>query len=205
MSLCPRAVAVTCAALLLPALGQAQSAGIRTCANPLDIDYQYNFEQLNQGISYRSGADPVIVPHRGVYYLFSTVSGGYWHSEDLIRWRYVRYEHGYVGAAHLAISNIRVFGNSAGDLPATPSRLSVRRDADRRNAFVSWGRVPGTVGYNEPWGITADKLYQTYQVFADGPNPLEIRALTVDQEYCFAIEAFNESGVSPASRVVCVR
>jgi hypothetical protein len=61
------------------------------------------------------------------------------------------------------------------------------------------------VGYNVLWGIAADKPYQTYQVFSDGPNPLEIRALTVGQEYCFAIEAFDENGVSPVSRVVCVR
>jgi hypothetical protein len=122
-----------------------------------------------------------------------------------VRARYVRYEHGYVGADHLAISDLRVFGNGSADLPATPSGLSVRRDGDRRNAFVNWGHVPGAVGYNVLWGIAADKLYQTYQVFADGPNALEIRALTVDQEYCFAIETFNESGVSPVSQVVCVR
>ena len=89
MSRCRPALALTCAVALLPALGNAQSDGIHTYANPLDINYQYNFEQLNQGISYRSGADPVIVPHRDAYYLFATVSGGYWHSEDLIHWRYV--------------------------------------------------------------------------------------------------------------------
>ena len=62
--------------LVSPAAGLAQSAGIRTYANPLDIDYKYNFEQLNQGVSYRSGADPVVVNHRGEYFLFVTVSGG---------------------------------------------------------------------------------------------------------------------------------
>ena len=54
----------------------AQSPSQRTYANPIDIDYKYNFEQLNEGISYRSGADPVIVNHKGEYYLFVTVSGG---------------------------------------------------------------------------------------------------------------------------------
>ena len=58
----------------------AQSSGIRTWCNPIDIDYKYNFEQINEGISYRSGADPVIVRHRGEYVLFVTASGGYWHS-----------------------------------------------------------------------------------------------------------------------------
>lgn len=70
-------------------LAWAQSSGIHTYANPLDIDYKYNFEQLNQGISYRAGADPVIVNHRGEFYLFVTVSGGYWHSKDLLHWDFV--------------------------------------------------------------------------------------------------------------------
>jgi xylan 1,4-beta-xylosidase len=54
----------------------SQPSGVRTYCNPIDIDYKYNFEQLNEGISYRSGADPVIVNHKGEYYLFVTVSGG---------------------------------------------------------------------------------------------------------------------------------
>jgi hypothetical protein len=122
-----------------------------------------------------------------------------------VRARFIRYEHGYVAAAHLAISDIRVFGTGTGRAPSTPSDLSVRRDADGRNAFVSWKRMAAAVGYNVLWGIAPDKLYQTYQVFADAPNPLEIRALTLDQDYFFAIEAFNENGVSAASRVVRLR
>jgi hypothetical protein len=55
----------------------------------MDINYQYNFEQLNQNISYRSGADPVIVNHKGDYYLFVTISGGYWRSKDLLNWNYI--------------------------------------------------------------------------------------------------------------------
>jgi hypothetical protein len=121
-----------------------------------------------------------------------------------VRARYIRYEHVYVAAANLAISDIRVFGNGSGPPPATPSRLSVRRDEDPRNAFVAWRPVPDAVGYNVLWGIDRDKLYQTYQVFADGPNPLEIRALTAGQGYYFAMEAFNENGVSDASVVVHV-
>jgi hypothetical protein len=283
--------------------GFAQAAGIRTYANPLDIDYKYNFEQLNQGVSYRSGADPVVVSHKGEYFLFVTVSGGYWHSSDLIRWRFVtptrwpfednvapaaiserdtlflmqsammprpilystdpvdhesnifasdstvytqfrlhhstdgkrwkkiadltrerrdrpnayielprpvrtrfiRYEHIYVGSPNLAIGDLRVFGNRSGRPPATPKRLAARRDTDSRNAFVTWSPVRGVVGYNILWGIQPDKLYQTYQVFADAKPRLELRALNVGQEYYVAIEAFDEVGVSPASKPVRVR
>src|SRR4051812_50052758 len=66
--------------LLVTAQTAAQSASLRprTYANPIDIDYRYNFEQQDQGISYRSGADPVIVVQRGEYYLFETIGDGYW-------------------------------------------------------------------------------------------------------------------------------
>ena len=60
-----------------------------TYCNPMDIDYKYNFEQLNEKISYRSGADPVIVNHKSEYFLFVTISGGYWQSKDLLNWKYI--------------------------------------------------------------------------------------------------------------------
>ena len=83
--------------------------------------------------------------------------------------------------------------------------MTVRRDTDPRNAFIAWRRVAGVVGYNILWGIHPKKLYQTYQVFADQGETLEIRALTVGQEYYFAIEAFDENGVSNVSGPVHIR
>lgn len=83
------ALATAAGALLCSPPLTGQSPGARTYCNPIDIDYKYNFEQLNEGISYRSGADPVIINHQGEYFLFVTVSGGYWHSKDLRHWRFV--------------------------------------------------------------------------------------------------------------------
>ncbi len=119
--------------------------------------------------------------------------------------RFVRYAHVYVASPNLAISDLRVFGRGPGAAPLTPEKLAVRRDgSDPRNAFLTWNEVPGAVGYNILWGISDDKLYQTYQVFADQRTSLEIRALTIDQAYSFAIEAFSESGVSRKGEVVRV-
>ena len=120
--------------------------------------------------------------------------------------RYIKYEHVYVAAPNLAISDLRVFGHGNGEAPRTPASLQVRRDGnDPRNAFISWEDVPGAVGYNILWGLVTDqgdKLYQCYQVFADQRPTLELRALNIDQNYSFAIEAFNESGVSNPSKVI---
>jgi beta-xylosidase len=61
-----------------------------TYANPIDIDYRYNFEQVNEGISYRTGADPAVVQHQGAYYLFETLADGYWRSTDLVNWHFIK-------------------------------------------------------------------------------------------------------------------
>ncbi len=121
-----------------------------------------------------------------------------------VKARYVRYEHIYSKTPNLAISDIRVFGNGTMKKPVVPTGVEARRDVDDRNAFVSWKAVTGAVGYNVRWGIQKDKLYQAYQVFADQPTTLEIRALTKGQDYFFAVEAFNEAGVSTVSPVVFV-
>ena len=122
-----------------------------------------------------------------------------------LRARFVRYEHLHVGAANLAISDIRVFGNGDGPRPAMPSGLTARSDRDERNAIISWQAMPGVVGYNLRWGISATKLYETYQRFADQGSTVELRALTVGQPYWVAIESFDENGVSTLSSPVPIR
>ena len=109
------------------------------------------------------------------------------------------------GAANLAVSDIRVFGNGAGARPPTPRGLTARRNRDERNASIAWQAAPGAVGYNVRWGSSPTKLYETYQRFSDQGTTLELRALTVGQPYWIAIESFDENGVSALSPVVEVR
>ena len=123
-----------------------------------------------------------------------------------VRIRFVRYVHGHVGGANLAISDLRVFGVADGAAPAVPAEVRAMRQVDRRNADVSWRSVAGATGYNVRWGIRPDRLTLTYQAFADDhPSSLAVRALNVEPGYWFAVEAFNESGVSKPSRPVRVR
>ena len=127
------------------------------------------------------------------------VDNAYIELDNPVTARYVKYEHVYQKATNLAISDIRMFGNSDGKPSKTPLGLTAKRDTDTRNAFISWKPVPGAVGYNILWGIGKNKLYQNYQVWADKGNKLELRALNMGQDYYIAIEAFNETGVSPQS------
>ncbi|MFZ1282246.1 MAG: fibronectin type III domain-containing protein, partial [Ignavibacteriaceae bacterium] len=119
--------------------------------------------------------------------------------------RYVKYEHIYVASENLAISDFRVFGNGNDATPTAPKNLTAVRDSDERNVFLKWDQVKNVTGYNIRWGIAKDKLYQTYQVFADRDPELEIRALNLGQDYYFAIESFNENGVSPLSETVYIK
>lgn len=122
--------------------------------------------------------------------------------------RYVRYVHGHIGGAHLAINDLRVFGNADGAAPATPGGFTATRETDQRNARVSWRKVPGATGYNVMWGVRPDRLTLTYQVFADelgADARLDIRALNLGVGYYAAVEAFNETGVSKRSKPVRIR
>jgi xylan 1,4-beta-xylosidase len=117
--------------------------------------------------------------------------------------RYVRYVHGHVGAAHLAISDLRVFGGANGEAPRAPADISATR-LEPRAMKVSWQPVRGAVGYNVRWGIKPERLNLTYQVFADRGTTLDVRALSAKVGYYVAVEAFNESGVSSLSRILRV-
>src|SRR4029079_655652 len=124
--------------------------------------------------------------------------------------RFVRYVHGHVGAANLAISDLRVFGSDGGAMPATAGGVVGLRHSDQRDATIRWARIPGAVGYNIRFGIRPDRLTLTHQLWADelGDGAAlhkELRSLNVGVPYYVAVEAFNESGVSKLSRVVPVR
>lgn len=119
-----------------------------------------------------------------------------------VKARYVRYVHGHVGAANLAISDIRVFGSAGGKAPAMPVGITAKRDTDERNAHIAWKRVKGAVGYNVLWGIRPDRLTLNYQRWADQGTTLELRALNKGQGYWVALEAFDENGVSKRSKPV---
>jgi xylan 1,4-beta-xylosidase len=62
----------------------------KTYCNPINIDYGYcpipSF--VTQG-KHRATADPVITYFNNKYYLFSTNQWGYWHSDDMLDWKFI--------------------------------------------------------------------------------------------------------------------
>ena len=62
---------------------------MKTYCNPLDLGYRY--QHLREDGVYnglREGADPTLVRFKGMYYLFVSMSAGFWYSEDLLNWKF---------------------------------------------------------------------------------------------------------------------
>lgn len=62
-----------------------------TYCNPLNIAYNFKYHRHTgfNGPTHRSTADPIIVPYKGDYYLFSTNQSGYYVSKNLASWQYI--------------------------------------------------------------------------------------------------------------------
>ena len=117
--------------------------------------------------------------------------------------RFVRYKNIAVPTPYLSISGLRVFGKGKGDALKRPKKFSVERQEDRRDALITWEKQEEAQGYNVLWGIAPDKLYNNWMVYKD--DELYLRSLSSDQEYYFALESFNENGVSKRTKPVKIK
>jgi xylan 1,4-beta-xylosidase len=63
----------------------------RVLCNPIDLPYRYqDFGRGPFRTVYRESADPSVVRYRDRFYLFGSMSGGFFHSPDLASWEFVR-------------------------------------------------------------------------------------------------------------------
>ena len=60
---------------------------MKTYCNPLDLGYRYqHMKEGERAVGFREGADPTLVYFKGKYYLFVSMSAGFWYSDDLLHW-----------------------------------------------------------------------------------------------------------------------
>ncbi len=61
----------------------------KTYCNPLDFGYRYQHVKEGTNCSgFREGADPTLILFKDRYYLFVSMSAGFWHSDDLLNWQF---------------------------------------------------------------------------------------------------------------------
>lgn len=127
----------------------------------------------------------------------------YFELEKPITLRYIRYKNISVPTPYLSISGFRVFGKGQGKLPPPVKGLTINRNADRRDAHIQWKKQEQATGYNILWGIAPDKLYNSWLVYEN--DYLLLKSLSVNQQYYFSIESFNENGVSERTKPVLIQ
>lgn len=55
----------------------------------MDLGYRYQHFHINgKYFSSREGADPTLVLFKGTYYVFVSMSAGFWYSSDLLNWQF---------------------------------------------------------------------------------------------------------------------
>ena len=105
--------------------------------------------------------------------------------------RYVKVTNlGTYDGAKFCIKDLRVFGNPEMGVSVRVKDVKVvRNPEDRREATLLWDPVPGADGYVIRYGITPDKLYNSYIVY-DG-NFFKMHSLNTESEYYFRVESFD--------------
>lgn len=56
--------------------------------NPLDLGYRYQHMKEGAPLAHREGADPTLVYFHDTYFLFVSMSAGFWYSSDLLNWEF---------------------------------------------------------------------------------------------------------------------
>lgn len=115
--------------------------------NPIDLSYRVqNLVAARKHTVFREAADPSVVLFQGAYYLFASMSGGFWMSPDLANWTFVatpelpNYDYA---------PDVRVVDEM---LVVCASRRGKACDFYRTDdpASGSWERVPGTIAFWDP-------------------------------------------------------
>ncbi len=177
----------------------------RVYCNPLDLNYRYqHVKEGGPSRGFREGADPTLVLFHGIYYLFVSMSAGFWYSEDLLDWN-------FQAAPDLLIYDYAPDVRQIGEyLYFSASRRGVNcpilrtKDPLREKfeevscSFDFWdpdlfvdddGRVYfywGCTNTDPIWGVEMDPVTMT---------PLgEKRALIFDRETELGYERFGENG-----------
>lgn len=157
------------------------------------IYYQYLVEYSNDNANWETLVDKIQNtqdrPH------------DYTELSSAVEARYIRITNYRVPDGKFAISGFRVFGFGNGDAPKRAESLVAERvSSDACVVNLTWKKRTDATGYNIRYGTSPDKLYLNYQVLDS--DSVTIYSLNQLQDYYFAIDAFNENGITKGREVI---
>lgn len=83
--LLPRILSLVLLFLLIQSCDQ-QEIQQSTFCNPLNLNYRYQLDEPSR----REAADPSVIRFNDKYFVFASKSGGYWASDDLVNWKFIK-------------------------------------------------------------------------------------------------------------------
>jgi lysophospholipase L1-like esterase/dienelactone hydrolase len=99
-----------------------------------------------------------------------------------------------------SLYDFRVFGHGNGSLPQQVSGFAAKRKDDRRRFDFTWDKAEHATGYIIRWGVKKDELKNTTMIMGD--HFLEAGYFNRDSDYFFAIDSFNENGVTKGTTII---
>jgi len=118
-----RLIILGVALLMISCFQNTDTQNERIIANPMNLNYRFQS-------GYREAADPVCEYFKGKYYLFASVSGGYWSSPDLVKWTHIPCK--TIGTIENYAPTILVYDNAMYYLASgKPARIYKNTDPDK--------------------------------------------------------------------------
>ncbi|WP_320019500.1 family 43 glycosylhydrolase [Labilibaculum manganireducens] len=121
--------------------------------------------------------------------------------KEPIKAKYIKIENvkDVPGDGKFSVFDFRIFGTQKGKKPNRVNEFSVTRDStDPRKATVKWHNDKSATGYVINYGTDANKLYTSVMVY--DLDSVELTGLNVGVTYYFSIDAFNETGITKATK-----
>jgi xylan 1,4-beta-xylosidase len=105
------------------------------------------------------------------------------------------------GGGQFSVRDLRIFGTGSQGGAAAPTGVTVSRSrTDTRSAMVSWNASSNAIGYLVRYGVAADKLYDSRQVY--DVTSCQLNSLDVGTDYYFTVDAISDTAVARGTTTV---
>ena len=120
--------------------------------------------------------------------------------EKPVKTRFLKLVNYHVPDGTFALSGLRIFGKGHGAKPDPVDDVTIKRNKlDLREVEIVWKGSAEADGYLVRFGTEEGKLYQSQISYAN--TSLKIRRLNKGSTYCFAVDAFNENGITHGQKI----